>query len=124
MRDYALAAGIYRGIWFGLYYNMKHTATPDGNLGFFARYLLAQISFSISSAIVYPFETAIRAMRRPDAFMQFENVIDYVKFIQKEAGFTSHYKGYSFILTTFSSALVLAIYDTLQNPSKNEKDQH
>lgn len=112
----------YRGVYFGLYDSLreknpwKNDLTP---IGFAARFGVAQFTAIAAGYASYPFDTVRRRLQmqseKPKDQWVYKGSLDCLRKVVREEGMSSLFKGAGAnALRTVGSAMVLVLYDSLQ----------
>jgi len=118
-------AGIipYRGVYFGLYDSLREkNPYKNGNdlTAIVSRFAVAQFTAITAGYASYPFDTVRRRLQmqseKPKEQWVYKGTFDCFTKILKEEKWTSLFKGAGAnALRTVGSAMVLVLYDSLQN---------
>jgi len=117
-------AGIipYRAVYFGGYDTLKSIFMPDGNGGFWFKWLISQTNTIIAQYITYPIDTVRRTLMKAGekdhtgkASRTFNGAWDCAKYVYRTKGFVGIYRGS--LANTFRAtggALCMVFYDQIK----------
>ncbi|VDP03158.1 unnamed protein product [Heligmosomoides polygyrus] len=111
---------IYRAAYFGMFDTAKMVLATEGNLNFFVVWAIAQVVAVGLGILSYPWDTVRRRMMMQSGGKDilYKNTLDCAKKIIKNEGLGALFKGaLSNVFRGTGGALVLAIYDEIQNVS-------
>jgi len=110
---------VYRASYFGLYDSIKELLKEKNiTLGFFPKFVIAQLITSFSGTLYYPFDTVRRRMMmqsgRSDVL--YSGTLDCIRKIHAEEGVVAFFKGgFTNVLRSTGGALVLILYDVFKD---------
>jgi solute carrier family 25 (adenine nucleotide translocator) protein 4/5/6/31 len=108
---------VYRGLYFGLYDSVMPLLPKDVNIG--VRFAVGYVVTVLAGLASYPIDTIRRRMMMvagADASMKYNGSLDCARYILKNEGFKSYFKGAGAnILRGIAGAGVLSGFDTVQN---------
>ncbi|KAG2386174.1 hypothetical protein C9374_002620 [Naegleria lovaniensis] len=122
----------FRFLYFGFYdtlreFNPYHN--DSGTKGFLSRFVIAQTTSIASSYISYPLDTVVKRLQmqgeKPREQWVYKGTLDCFKKILRQEGWRSFFDGAgALVLRSVGSALVLVLYDQLQDYyKKGEKEE-
>jgi len=112
----------YRGVYFGLYDSLREKNPWKNDLsavGLFSKFAVAQTTAIAAGYASYPFDTVRRRLQmqseKPKDQWVYKGSMDCLRKILRDEGMTSLFKGAGAnALRTVGSALVLVLYDSMQ----------
>jgi len=111
-----VGAGLYRGLYFGLYDTFRSTIdyVPPGSLSFLYSFCLGFGTTLTAGVLVYPLDTIRqRMMMRSGEEVKYRGSIDCFRKIIKKEGFSALTKGLSvFLFKSMAGIPILVFYDS------------